>query len=117
MLVAGDHVLRYALQTNGRVREQRQTPEPAVVFTQVVSREDRSRTLHRRNSIRTPHRRVSSVQVSRLNFFIADSLLVSQPVLAGKQRGVRIREGAARRDKCQTDECLIDNVSFFHLRR
>ena len=83
-LVAGDHVLGYALQADDRIRDKGQTPELVVVFAQIVGGKYGGSTLGGGDSISASHCRVSAIKVRGLNLHVADTFLASKPVFRGK---------------------------------
>ena len=83
-LVAGHHVLGYALQAEDRVRDQGRAPELVVVFAQVVGSKDGAGALGRCNRISATDCRVGPVEVSGLDFHVADALFPGKPVLPGE---------------------------------
>jgi len=109
VLVAGDHVLSNALQADEGIGNERRAPESAVVFAQIVRGKHRTRALRNGNAIGAGYRRVRAVQVGRLHFHIAHVGLAGQPVLAGKERRVRISKSAGRRDYREADKARADN--------
>jgi len=109
VLVAGDHVLSNALQAEGRICKERHAPESAVMFAQIVCGKHRSRALRNGDAIGAGHSRVRAVQVGRLHFHIAHVGLAGEPVLAGKERRVRISKSAGRRDYREADKARADN--------
>ena len=98
LLVAGDHVLRDALQTDLGVGGERKTPQLAVVFAKIPGRRDGGDALQGGDGVGPRNRWVRSVEIGRLNFDVADALLPSDPILAREECGIRIRERAAGRD-------------------
>ena len=83
-LVAGHHVLGYALETQDRVRDQGSAPEAVVVFTEVVSGQDGASALRGCHRIGPANRRVGAIQVGGLYFHVADALFAGKPVLPGE---------------------------------
>ena len=79
-LVAGDHVLSYALQADNRIRDKGQTPELVVVFAQIVGSKYGGSTLGGSDSVSASYGRVSAIKVRGLNLHVADTLLASKPV-------------------------------------
>jgi len=108
--VAGDHVLSNALQAEDGIGDERHAPESAVMFAQIVCGKHRSRALRNGDTIGAGYSRVRTVQVGRLHFDIAHVGLASEPVLAGKERRVRIGKSAGRRDYRQTDKARAYNL-------
>jgi len=87
------------------------------MFAQVIGCEDGAGALRRRYGIGAPDGRVGSVEVRRLNFHIADALLVRQPVLPGEEGRIRVSESAASRDNSQADEFRVHWAVFLNLWR
>jgi hypothetical protein len=110
-LVAIPHVLRDTLQADDAVGCQRQAPELAMVLAQVISGNNGAHALDRGHSIGSSHRRVGTVQVSRLNFFVADVGLAGEPVFTREQGGVGISKCAASRYQGEAGEFEIDSFS------
>ena len=107
-LVAGDHVLRDALQTDDCVGSQRNTPPLAVTLAKIIRRSDGGEAFHRSDGVSTRDRGVRSIEIGRLDFDIADALFSSEPIFAREECGVRIRKCAAGRDYGEADELYVD---------
>ena len=78
------------------------------MFAKIPGRSDGGDALHRGDRVGARNRRVRSIKIGRLNFDIADALFSSEPILAGEERGVRIRKRAAGRNYGEADELRVE---------
>jgi hypothetical protein len=107
-LVAGSHILAYALQTERGIYEHGHSPETGVMFAHVIGSEDGGGALSRGNGIYAGGRGMNSVQVRRLHFHVADVGFPCAPVLGRPKGGVGIRKRAGGRDGSVADELSVD---------
>jgi hypothetical protein len=108
-LVAGDHVLRDALQTDDCVGGQRRTPPPAAVPAKVPGRGNGADAFHGCDGVSANDRGMCSVKISRLDFDIADAFFPSEPILAREECGVGIRKRATGGNYGEAEELCVDH--------
>lgn len=110
-LIATDHILSDTLQTDRGVGDQGQAPELLVVLAEVVSREDRRRALRGSHRVGSADRRMRAIDISGLDFHVADAFLPCEPVFTSKQGGVGVGEGTAGRDQSQSKESRVHDFA------